>query len=338
MTQDRKIIAVAQVSQALQPVEDVKDVLITVLTLRCLFAGVLAYGLGYFLTSHELRPLQTVVNMMHNLNAQQLMQRLKPPRPLTAEVQLLTQTFNQMLERLEASFALQRAFVADVSHELRTPLTAIRGQIDVVLLDPELKPEIRSDIQQVRAELGRLSRLVANLLTNARAETGILPAPGQNGLQRVELDALLVEITRQARFLNEQVTLELGQLEQLRVPGEADLLKQVILNLVDNALAYTPPGGKVCLELQHSSQVDRKRPGEWAVISVNDTGPGIAHDDLPHIFERHYRASAGARSRTGSGLGLYIARLIAEAHQGYIEACSEPGKGSSFKVYLPIII
>jgi signal transduction histidine kinase len=262
---------------------------------------------------------------------------------LTTEIILLTEAFNQMLDRLEASFALQRAFVTEVSHELRTPLTALQGQMDVLLLDPELKDEMHQDLQQASAELRRLSRLVANLLTTARAEAGMLPQPFLHGTQFVELDLLLVEVARQTRFLDRQSRLELGQLEQMNVPGDADQLKQLLLNLVDNALTYTPPTGQVILELTHSNsapypiqQETENGQKEWAVLSVCDTGPGIDPEDLPHIFERYYRARyTRPGSKPGSGLGLSIARLIAVAHDGSITVESELGKGTCFRVWLP---
>jgi two-component system, OmpR family, sensor kinase len=141
------------------------------------------------------------------------------PQRLTTEVILLTEAFNQMLDRLEASFALQRTFVTDVSHNLRTSLTSLQGQMDVLLLDPELKDDVRPDLQRVNAELRRLSRLVANLLTTARAEVGRLPQPFRHGIQFIELDLLLVEVAHQARFLNQQSRLQIGQLEQWKSSG-----------------------------------------------------------------------------------------------------------------------
>lgn len=248
-----------------------------------------------------------------------------------------------MAERLEASFALQRAFVTDVSHELRTPLTATQGLIEVLLLDSSLKDDVRQDLQQVSAEIQRLSRLVANLLTTARAEAGALPQPYAHGMHFVELDLLLIEVTRQLRFLNQQCKLEIKHLEQVRIPGDVDLLKQLLLNLVENALTYSGPQCEVVLELTSSQGTSLPVPAkmgerqkEWAVLSISDNGPGIDPDDLPHIFERYYRAKhSNVRSRLGSGLGLSIAHLIVEAHGGYITVKSELKKGTCFSIWLP---
>ena len=331
----RQVVALGEVNQSLQTVEQVKLILITVLALGSLIAATTSYGVIFWLTNRKLRPLSELATTMHGLSVQGLQTRL-PTQHDTVEVELLTAAFNGMAERLEASFSLQRSFVADVSHELRTPLTTMRGELDVMLLNPQLEETSRQDIEQVGGELDRLSRLVANLLTNARAEAGFLPEIRQHS-QPVALDLLLVEIARQARHLNPQVSLEIGELNQLTVPGNRDLLKQLLLNLVDNALTYTRAGGEVEIELSQARSEEGSDSREWAILSVEDTGPGISPDDLPHIFERHYRASrTSARGKLSSGLGLYIACLIARGHDGRITVQSELGKGTSFKVWLPM--
>jgi signal transduction histidine kinase len=347
----QKLVTIAQVGQSLETINQLKNTLLTVLILRGLVAIILTYTICYFLISRELRPLQLLVSTMQNLNVQQLSQgQLTSHRPCSSEVELLTKTFNQMLARLEESFKLQRAFVADVSHELRTPLTTIRGQLEVVLLNPELGRTLRENLRGLVSEVDRLGRLVTNLLTNARAETGQLLYLYPKITQSVQLDNLLIEVLRQARLLNPKVELELHQLTQLTVSGDPDLLKQVLFNLVDNALTYTRAGGRVKLTLHNSKigpQTQEKtqitgsfeQPLEWAVLSVIDNGPGISEADLAHIFERHYRganAGEGSRGKQGSGLGLYIASLITKAHSGVITVKSALGKGSCFEVWLPL--
>ncbi len=336
------IIVIAQVSQSLEGVRQVQLILALVLIIGSTCALLLAYGVSFWLTDRELRPLNLLSAIMLNLNVKKLGTHLSP-RKFATEIQQLIEAFNQMSKHLEASFALQRTFVADVSHELRTPLTSIRGLIDVLLLNPSLGEEERRDVQYIQAELSRLSRLVHNLLTDARAEVGTLPRVSQENRQQVELDALLIEIVHQVRFLNRRVTLRFGQLHQGSVPGNRDLLKQLFLNLVDNALTYTPAGGRVLLELICTSaippaiqEIARDGQEQWAKVSVIDTGPGIDPTDLPHIFERHYRAAHGqVGGKPGSGLGLSIARLIAQAHGGTITAESGVGAGTCFSVWLP---
>jgi two-component system OmpR family sensor kinase len=336
--ENQQVLAVAQVHQSLQSVERVGTILMIVLVLGGLSAVILAFGVGYWLTRRQLRPLNELASTMYSLGAQGLHLRLEPGKA-TTEIGLLTEAFNKMVGRLEASFALQRAFVADVSHELRTPLTSIRGQLDVLLLNSKLKGEMRADVQQVNTEVARLSRMVVNLLTSARAEAGMSPQLSARNLQSVELDGLLVEVAHQMRYTRQQVDLEITRLQQVKVAGDADLLKQLILNLLDNALTYTQAGGKVSLELTQSSFVTEEGDPEndWVILNVADTGPGIDPADLPHIFERHYRARhTSSRSQVGAGLGLYIAGLIAQAHGGEITVQSELSKGSCFSVRLPV--
>lgn len=336
-------IAVAQIGRSLAGVQQVQVVLAIVLCAGGLGAMLVAYVLSLALTSREIQPLSLLSAEMRNLNVGRLGVRLEPKRQMT-EVQLLTEAFNQMSQQLEASFTLQRNFVADVSHELRTPLTSLRGQVEVLLMNPDLSSDVRQDTQQIRAELIRLSHLVSNLLAMARVEAGAFPKVITESTQRVELDLLLIEIARQARFLSQQVAVQLGQLQQVSVMGEQDLLKQMLLNIVENALAYTPSGGKVEMEVIETHDLppelqkrQQQTQAPWTMISVRDTGPGIASSDLPHIFERHFRAErTRSRSTQGAGIGLSLARLIAQAHRGDITVESEVTKGSCFHIWLPM--
>jgi two-component system, OmpR family, sensor kinase len=236
-----------------------------------------------------------------------------------------------MLARLETLFRTQQRFIADVSHELRTPLTTIQGNIDLLqrgtLDDPQALHEALAAIE---GEVARMSRLVADLLLSARVDAGI-----RLETRPVELDTLLLEVYRQARVMSNGVEVRLGHEDQAVVVGDADRLRQLLLNLVDNALKYTPAGGQVTLSLY--------RDEEWVQVVVADTGFGIPPEDLhpgpnglPLIFERFYRADP-ARSRPlgGTGLGLSIAQWIAQAHGGEITVESQVGRGSTFTVRLP---
>ncbi|GAC1426499.1 MAG: HAMP domain-containing sensor histidine kinase [Ktedonobacteraceae bacterium] len=336
------IVLIAQVSLPQGDVDQVRNLLALFLSVGSVLAVLITYVADYLLVVHELRPLRTLSTTMSRLSTGDLGQRITQ-QSAVAEIRMLTDAFNQMSERLEASFVLQRDFVADVSHELRTPLTSLRGQADVLLLNPALNEDMRQDVQQLRTELERLSRLVNNLLTNARAEVGMLPHVAKGHTQVVELDSLVLEVARQSRFLNRMVTLELGQFQQVSVSGDTDLLKQLLFNFVDNALTYTRPGDVVYLDLTCTQDVPdavkekrHDRQDKWAMICVRDTGPGIDEADLPHIFERHYRSHhTDTRTPVGSGLGLSIASLIAEAHGGVLTVESKLGKGSSFCIWLP---
>jgi signal transduction histidine kinase len=260
---------------------------------------------------------------VHITHADDLSRRIPLKVPATSEVGRLIMAFNETLERLEKLFTAQSRFLADISHELRTPLTTIRGNVDLLRktgADPE-------SLDAVQSETDRMIRLVGDLLLLSRAEAGNLPLAHDP----VEMDTLLLEVFQQARVLaQDRVEVTIGFLEQVSVPGDRDRLKQLLLNLVTNAIQYSPAGGRIVLSLRTVDQ--------WLHLTVADNGPGIPPQDLPHIFDRFYRVEA-SRSRNplgGSGLGLSIARWIAIGHEGRIEVVSELGKGTTFSVWLPL--
>ncbi|HLH62426.1 MAG TPA: HAMP domain-containing sensor histidine kinase [Ktedonobacteraceae bacterium] len=344
-----KLVAVAQLVQSLQIVQQLQLTLGIILGAGGIMATAIAYVVGLMLTRRELRPLRLLISTMQRLDAQRLDEVRYHPRILTIEVIQLTEAFNAMLDRLQASFALQRNFIANISHEMRTPLTAILGQVDVMLIDPELKDGTRQYLQDIRTELRRISHLITNLLTSAREEAGMPPQPFVHGVQMVELDSLVVDVLREASFLyhrREQSGKDLvriGELEQIQLPGDADLLKQLLLNLVDNAITYSAPVGHVSVSLTRKpptlpfpgEEITRSQV-EWAVLTICNSGPGITPEELPHIFERYYRSRKIEKSgEMGAGLGLSIVKMIAEAHGGYITVESEPGKETCFYVWLP---
>lgn len=273
-----------------------------------------------------LSPLETITTAADQINrADDLSRRVPYDGSPEDEIGQLVDAFNQTLERLEVLFTSQQRFIADVSHELRTPLTVIKGNVDLMRRMKDFDPESLVSIDQ---EAGRLTRLVTDLLLLAKAEAGSLPLTKS----AVELDALLMEVFNEMRVLAaNKVRVKLTEIDQLQVSGDRDRLKQVILNLVANAIQYTPAGGDVYLSLNRS--------GDHAKLIVRDTGPGIPAEDLPYIFERFYRAEK-SRTRSGVagfGLGLSIAHWIVEQHGGTIEASSREGKGTTFAVWLPLV-
>ncbi len=313
------------VGASLHEVSTTTQTLLAALAVAGLAAVTLAaLGVGV-LVRRGLHPLDAMAVAVEGIDAHDLDRRLALRAP-SVEVARLARAFDAMLARLRASFATQRRFVGDAAHELRGPLAAIRGRGDVLLLDPALDAATREGVAMMRDEAARMGRLVANLLLLARGDEA-------RAINRrpVELDVLLLEAARQARApaAARGVTVALGHEDQAAAWGDADLLKQLLLNLVDNAVAYTPPGGRVELSLD----VD----GERARLSVRDTGPGIPAADLERIFERFYRLDeARTRRSGGAGLGLAIARWIAEAHGGHIAVESAVGQGSVFTLVLPL--
>ncbi|HUF54315.1 MAG TPA: ATP-binding protein [Dehalococcoidia bacterium] len=284
-------------------------------------ALVLSLLAGYVIARSALQPLERVIRVAREIEAEDLGRRIHA-EDAPAEVQRLSDTFDAMLDRLEKAFGAQRDFMMDMSHELRTPLAALRGNIDVLLLDENLDAESRDQLQRMSREVQRMIRLTSNLLYSAHADAGreVAKAP-------VELDVLVLEACRQARALRPEVSLKIAEEDQVTVTGDYDLLKQVVLNLLDNALKYSPAGTTVTVYVSGDEREAR--------VAVADQGHGISAVQLPHIFERMYRAENGQRRTTGAGLGLSISDWIARAHGGRIMVESEPGSGSTFTLVLP---
>ena len=322
--EDGQMAGVLQVGASLWEVDMILQRLLTILVGGSLLAVVVSMLLGIWLARTALKPIDEITQTALRISrAEDLHQRLPAPA-VQDEVGRLTDTFNEMLGRLENLFETQKRLVADVSHELRTPLTTIRGNIDLLRRGAAEDREAREEaLKAIEAETLRMSRMVSDLLLLARADAGF-------PLERkpVELDTLLLEVYRQALLLSDGVKVHLGHEDQAVVLGDADRLRQALVNLVDNALKYTPPGGEVRLSLY--------RDQDWVRVEVQDTGIGIAPEDLPHIFERFYRADRARGSSGGTGLGLSIADWIAKAHGGQITVKSKVGQGSTFTLWLPL--
>jgi signal transduction histidine kinase len=290
-----------------------------------LVSVLLAALLSWTILGRALSPLSAITDAVDQINRADDLSRRIPQRMHTNdEISELVESFNQTLERLETLFTSQQRFLADVSHELRTPLTVVKGNVDLMRRMKQIDEESLNSIDQ---EAGRLTRLVGGLLMLAQAESGKLSL----SLKPVQLDALLVEVFQEMRVLaGSKVHVHLKEIDQLEVTGDRDRLKQVLLNLTSNAIQYTPQGGDVFLSLA--------KVNDQARLVVSDTGPGIPAEDLPHIFERFYRAEKSrTRSRTsGFGLGLSIAHWIVEHHGGRIEVESRDGKGTTFFIWLPL--
>lgn len=280
---------------------------------------------GAWLTRAAFKPIDEVTRTAQSIVSAEDLSRRVPVPPAQDELQRLTVTVNDLLARLEGLFSAQRRFVADVSHELRTPLAAMQGNLEVLdrgaARDPELLAESLSDM---RREVARLIRMANDLLLLAQSESGV-----QLRDEPIELDTLLLEVHRELRPLAGDVQLRLGHEDQIIVQGDRDRVKQALLNLGVNALQHTPPGGTVTLGIA--------RHDGYAALTVMDSGHGIAANDLPHIFDRFYRADRSrSRHHGGAGLGLAIVKWVAEAHHGHVEVTSTLGVGSQFRLLLPL--
>lgn len=324
---DRPIGAI-QVGASLAIVDATQKSLVIVLIIGSLISILIAGLASWISTRQALAPLEDVTETALQITrADDLSRRIPYTGPPDDEIGQLIHAFNQTLGRLENLFNTQRRFLADVGHELRTPLTVIKGNIDLMRMIKALDKE---SMESIESEVERMTRLVGDLLLLSQAESGKLSLH----LQIIELDTLLIEVLGQMRVIaKDKVTLELSEMDQVLVCADKDKLKQVFVNLVQNAIHYTPRGGKVVVSLQKSDH--------QALVSVSDNGPGISPQDLPYIFERFYRGEkARTRSKDGKGfgLGLSIAYWIVKNHNGSIEVDSKPGEGTTFIVNLPLSI
>jgi two-component system OmpR family sensor kinase len=319
-------VAVMQIATSLDSVASARMYLLMVLLVVWLYGVVIAGIASWFTLGQALEPLKSIVETAEHINrADDLSRRIPQLGSEEDEIGSLIGTFNKTLERLEVLFTSQQRFLADVSHELRTPLTVVKGNVDLMRHMKQFDAESLTSIDQ---EAGRLTRLVGGLLLLAQAESGKLPL----NLRPVEFDLLITEVFQEMRVIaGGKVHVHLNEIDQMNVSGDRDRLKQVLINLVANAIQYTPQNGDVYLSLA--------KVGNQARIVCRDTGPGIPAVDLPHIFERFYRAER-SRTRgasTGFGLGLSITKWIVEHHGGRIEVASKEGHGTTFAIWLPLL-
>jgi heavy metal sensor kinase len=324
-----------------QPFEDASDdaeLLAGVLGAAVPLALILAAAGGWFLARKSLAPVVVMSERARRISAENLGERLPVVNPRDELGQLAT-TFNELLSRLndafarqQEAFAQQRQFMADASHELRTPVSVIRTTSEVTLEEPDCEAgEYREAMAMVGDQARRLTRIIEELFTLARADAG------QRAIERRSfyLDELVAETARAASVLASRkgVAMECTSAPEAHFHGDEGLLRQMILNLLDNAIKHTRAGGRVRLSLE-------RRDSEYA-ITVADTGAGVPAEAQPHIFRRFYRADkarsrAGVADGGGAGLGLSIAQWIAEAHDGRLELAHSDETGSTFIASFPL--
>lgn len=299
---------------------------------RFLQIGVpLLLGLGtlgaFWITRRALAPVDRITTDARLISASNLSGRLAVPRAAD-ELRRLSETLNQMLDRIEASFKSIRQFTADASHELRAPMTLIRAAADFSLRRDRSKEELREAMDRILKESKRTTALVDDLLLIARSDSN----PQAFERNPIDLAGLLEDVSAQAKTLAESkhITVDSRIVSHpIVIAGDELSVRRLFMALIDNAIKYTPAEGVVSIELQIEDM--------QAVVKVRDTGIGIATDDLPRVFDRFWRADkVRSRDEGGTGLGLAIAKGITERHNGTIRVDSEPGQGSTFTVRLPL--
>jgi heavy metal sensor kinase len=303
--------------------------LLTTIVIAFIVGVIPAILVGGWIAARALEPVDRMITEVREItDGRTLHRRLAVPMTRD-ELGRLAETLNQMMTRLERSFAALRRFTADASHELKTPLTVVRAGVERAITRPDITPETLAPLEETLQQVNRMTELLDSLLTLARADEG------RAELHREPVD--LRQIIEEAGETGELLAEHAGVGMEIRLPADPILVsvdrsrvRQLALNLIENAVKYTPRGGQVSVELGTNDG--------RAVFTVADTGIGIAPGDLPHVFDRFWRADS-ARTRTseraGSGLGLAICKWIAEAHGGTIEVQSRPGRGTTFTVGLP---
>jgi heavy metal sensor kinase len=283
---------------------------------------------GYFLARKSLAPIASMNDQTQRISAENLSARLDVSNARD-ELGHLAATINDLLTRLESSFREQQRFIADASHELRTPLAVLRGETEVALGKTRTVEEYQQSLSLIQDEAERLSRIVEDLFILARQPISTRKALNK---ERVSLNKAVSDCARAAQVLalRKGVRLKLeNDPPSIALQGDEELIKRMILNLLDNAVKYTPSGGEISLALA--------RQNGHAEIVVRDTGIGIPETDQARVFDRFFRVDkARARAMGGAGLGLSIAQWIVEVHGGAITVNSAPGHGSTFTVVLPV--
>lgn len=308
------------------PMESIYSALNTIIFLFYLYIPsvlVLATGVGFILAKKALSPVDEITETARRIGEQNLNERIAT-LGTGDEIDRLAETFNNMIERLETSFKRIKQFTSDASHELRTPLTILKGETEIALRTCNSLDGMKDLLKSNLEEINRMSGIVSSLLMLAKTDMKT-----KSEFADVRLNDIIDEKFRQVKHLAELkgINIRLEKNEEIVVKGDCLKLRQLALNLMENAVKYTNKNGSVLISLE--------RCVDGALIKITDTGVGIPDEDMPYIFDRFYRVDR-ARAEGGTGLGLSICKDIAEGHGGRIEVKSELGKGSTFSVYLPI--
>jgi len=330
---------IIQVASSLEDVEDALRTLFIILVIAVPLALLVASLGGLFLANQALKPVDHITQTARMITSQNLNQRIKSLK-VKDEISRLIETFNDMISRLDQSFHQIRQFSSDASHELKTPLTILKGEVEVALRKERTSQDYEQILRSNLEEINRMSKIVDNLLLLARTETGDI----RLFKEEVNVSQIVSEVVTQLTLLAHAKDLRLAasnHQEDILLYGDALRIRQMLINLIENSIKYTDPGGSISVSLETNSShpLPGKEQGSYdgVKIVVSDTGIGIAKEDQEKIFGRFFRVDkARSREQGGSGLGLSICKWIVEAHQGEISVESEVGKGSRFIVKLPI--
>jgi two-component system, OmpR family, sensor kinase len=320
---------VIQAATSMSTVNQASRGLFGLITIEMALALIGTVAIGFGMTNRALNRIDVITRAADKIAQEENLKVRLPHSGPMDEIGRLTRVFNGMMDRIQHMFTVQERFVADVSHELRTPLTAIRGNLDLI----KRYGMDQDSMDAIESEVDRMSRLVSDLLMLAKADSGTLTMHTTT----LEIDDLITDVYRQGKALiaakHRDIKLKIGEFEGVKVNADADRMRQLLLNLISNAIKFTPDGGTITINL--------RKMATDAVIEVADTGIGIAPEDQKRVFDRFFQSDE-SRVRgdelgrgEGVGLGLSIAKWIVEAHGGKISCVSELGKGTTFMVSIP---
>jgi len=324
-TQTQTFDAWLQMAQSLNVVYETRNSLLRIVLIGVPITLIVAGLGGTFMATRALHPVDAITRTVKDINATDMTKRISY-QGAADELGRLTETLNSMLDRLQSGFEKERRFTADASHELRTPLTSIKGQIGVTLSRARTPIEYEATLNHIQLETNRLIRLSNDLLFLTRLDA----TPTHSIPEQIDLSDLLGAVVDQMCVIaaEKQISLSTDVPESLLMMGITDHLIRLFLNLLDNAIKYTPSGGSINITaVQSKTEV---------LIFVCDTGQGISAEHLPHLFERFYRAESDRKYNGGAGLGLAIAHQIVREHFGSIQVESTLGKGTTFTISLPM--
>jgi len=322
----RNATYIIEFGELLDPVETMLDHVFLQLTLAFPLAIFIITAGGYWLVSRALRPVEQITSAAEQITQHNLGERL-PVSQTGDELERLSLSLNHMITRLDDAFQQTNRFLADASHELRTPLTILCGELEELTNDARLDPKQRERTFSLMSEALRLSKIVEQLLMLSRLDAGEAIVEWR----QFDLAELVRSTAEQMNLLAEDKNISIrgNASEAVLIEGDRSRLKQVLVNLLDNAIKYTPAKGSITWAVRRSDN--------RAVLEIADTGIGIPAEALPHIFERFYRVDKARSDGESIGLGLAIAKSILTAHGGEVEAESTPGKGTCFRIRLPIL-
>ncbi|MBI5057437.1 MAG: heavy metal sensor histidine kinase [Nitrospirae bacterium] len=325
VVENNRVSYIVQVASPLSSIEvalqNLKITLFVLLPLTVFLTGII----GVFLAKIALNPVDKMIDTIHQITAENL--KLKVNIPDTKdEIKRLADTFNEMLGRLEHAFSSQRQFIEDFAHELKTPLAVLKGEMEVVLKKMRSVEEYQLVLLSNLEEVNRINKIVEDLLMLARFDSSVVVLD----MKRLDVAPMLKSIVDDMKVLAAQKNIGMDFITQdtITIYGDNNQLKRLFVNLLDNAIKYTPGKGGIIVSATPS--------GDYAKIIISDTGIGIPESEIEHIFDRFYRLDK-ARYTPGFGLGLSIAKSIVEAHKGRIEVESKLHQGTTFIIYLPMI-